>query len=320
MSLPQPFQHLASLELTGAVELAALAQQQLETARHGDLPRFLAAVATAPRPRACQLAFARDAPLIGTAEELSREQQQSLHRCVQELGPWRKGPFSLFGIDLDAEWRCDLKWRRLAPHVELRDASVLDVGAGNGYYCLRAVGAGASLALGVDPTWLYFAQFYLLQSYLSEPRAFVLPFRFEQLSLQARFDVVLSMGVVYHQRRPEQHLQALSQRLNREGQLVVESLIMPESFGADLVPEERYAGMRNVFCVPTLATLRRWVEGAGLRDLRVVDLTTTTNDEQRVTPYSGQRSLADVLDVDRPELTVEGYPRPLRALLIATRK
>ena len=36
-----------------------------------------------------------------------------LRNSLKELMPWRKGPFHLLGIDIDAEWRSDLKWQRL---------------------------------------------------------------------------------------------------------------------------------------------------------------------------------------------------------------
>lgn len=31
--------------------------------------------------------------------------------------PWRKGPFSLYGVEIDTEWRSDLKWDRVLPHL-----------------------------------------------------------------------------------------------------------------------------------------------------------------------------------------------------------
>jgi tRNA (mo5U34)-methyltransferase len=51
----------------------------------------------------------------------------------------------------------------------------------------------------------------------------------------------------------------------------------------------------------------------------VVDLNRTTTDEQRSTPWMRFESLAQCLDPDNPELTVEGYPAPLRAVVLATR-
>ena len=46
--------------------------------------------------------------------------------------PWRKGPFNVFGVAVDTEWRSSLKWNRIAGHVNLRERRVLDVGCGGG--------------------------------------------------------------------------------------------------------------------------------------------------------------------------------------------
>ena len=35
-------------------------------------------------------------------------------KAARELIPWRKGPFAFGGLELDAEWRSDKKWDRLA--------------------------------------------------------------------------------------------------------------------------------------------------------------------------------------------------------------
>jgi tRNA (mo5U34)-methyltransferase len=50
----------------------------------------------------------------------------------------------------------------------------------------------------------------------------------------------------------------------------------------------------------------------------VVDLTPTTVQEQRSTPWMDFESLPDYLDPANPGCTVEGYPAPLRATLVAT--
>ena len=51
----------------------------------------------------------------------------ALMAALQALIPWRKGPFELFGIAVDTEWRSDWKWERVAPHLTpLQDRVVLD--------------------------------------------------------------------------------------------------------------------------------------------------------------------------------------------------
>src|SRR5690606_27156100 len=107
---------------------------------HGDLPRWQQALADLPAlpARSVELAerFARD----GDCDTAQRER---LRAALMALSPWRKGPFELFGIHVDTEWRSDWKWARVAPHLDLRGKRALAVGCGNGYYMWRMLGAGA---------------------------------------------------------------------------------------------------------------------------------------------------------------------------------
>ena len=52
---------------------------------------------------------------------------------------------STFSIDIDTEWRSDLKWNRIAGAVDFSRKTVLDVGCGNGYYGWRMLHSGTDL-------------------------------------------------------------------------------------------------------------------------------------------------------------------------------
>ncbi len=84
-----------------------------------------------------------------------------------------------------------------------------------------------------------------------------------------------------------------------------------------LVPQDRYAKMRNVWFIPSLPMLRRWLTRTGFEAIEVIDVSTTTGSEQRSTPWMTFESLADFLDPNDPALTVEGYPAPVRAIIKA---
>jgi len=51
--------------------------------------------------------------------------------------------------------------------------------------------------------------------------------------------------------------------------------------------------------------------------VRRVSVDVTSTDEQRSTAWMPYQSLADALDPDDPTLTIEGQPRPRRAVLLA---
>ncbi len=198
--------------------------------------------------------------------------QAQVKEALQGLIPWRKGPFDFFGVQVDTEWRSDWKWERVSPHVELRGKRVLDVGCGNGYYQWRMLGAGAESVVGVDPNWLFLCQFLAAKRYLPELPAWHLPLALEDLPEKLEgFDTVFSMGVLYHRRSPIDHLLALKDCLKRGGELVLETLVVEGDASTVLVPEDRYAQMRNVWFLPSVAALELWLRRAGFADARCVD-------------------------------------------------
>jgi tRNA (mo5U34)-methyltransferase len=289
-------------------------------AAHGDSDKWLEAVAALPDPIRYDVDVGATIR-IGAASDLDESQRAALHRNLLALHPWRKGPFSLFGIDIDTEWRSDWKWDRVAPHMtSLAGRSVLDVGCGNGYYGWRMCEAGARV-VGVDPTIVYSMQYLAVARYLTQARPSfdhaLLPIRLEDSPAHAVFDTVLSMGVLYHRRDPAEHLDALRARLRPDGELVLETLIVADGSTEVLIPDGRYAQMRNVWCIPDQITLERWLAAAGFDAIRVVDVTPTTVAEQRATPWMRFASLESALNPLDPTRTVEGHPAPVRCVVIA---
>ena len=68
-------------------------------------------------------------------EPLSAGQIKRIETLMRNLMPWRKGPFSLYGVNIDTEWRSDWKWDRVLPHLsDLTGRTILDVGCGSGYH------------------------------------------------------------------------------------------------------------------------------------------------------------------------------------------
>ncbi|MDX5372841.1 MAG: tRNA 5-methoxyuridine(34)/uridine 5-oxyacetic acid(34) synthase CmoB [Pseudomonadaceae bacterium] len=282
---------------------------------HGDLERWYAAVAALPA-LSVEHAELRDAlRLDGVCDEASRA---ALKNALQGLIPWRKGPFELFGVHIDTEWRSDWKWSRVAPHLDLAGKRILDVGCGNGYYMWRMLGAGAEAVVGVDPNWLFLNQFLAVKNYLPDSPAWHLPLALEELPARLEgFDTVFSMGVLYHRRSPIDHLLDLKDKLLRGGELVLETLVVEGDAQQVLVPEDRYAMMRNVWFLPSVPALELWLRRAGFVDVRCVDVSTTSIEEQRATEWMRFQSLPDFLDPADHSRTLEGLPAPTRAVLLS---
>lgn len=253
---------------------------------------------------------------------LSTSQQRMITGLLQDLKPWRKGPYQLQGTYINTEWRSDFKWDRLAPHLsDLRGRKVLDVGGGSGYHAWRLAGAGADFTLCIDPSPRYFAQFEAVRKLMGNkerPAVFHLPLGIEAVPEKIEaFDTVLSMGVLYHRRSPIDHLYELKDCLRSGGELVLETLVIEGDETSCLMPENRYAAMSNVWFLPSVAQLELWLGRCGFKNIRCVDLNLTSTKEQRATEWMTFQSLADFLDPQNPQLTREGYPAPLRAILIA---
>jgi len=197
---------------------------------------------------------------------------------------------------------------------------VLDVGCGNGYYLLRTAGAGAEIAIGIDPSLLFLAQFAAINRYCRETRAFMLPVGFEQLPEEMQcFDTVFSMGVFYHRRSPFDFLRSLRMLLRKDGELVLETLVIEGDKNTVLVPSERYARMNNVWFIPSPECMLAWLSKAGFVDVRMVDICKTTVEEQRATEWMPGESLAMSLDPENHNFTIEGHPAPVRAVFVACR-
>jgi len=258
---------------------------------------------------------------VGLPDDLDDVTREAMTDQLKVLHPWRKGPFRLFGIDIDTEWRSDWKWDRLLPHIQsLEGRKVLDVGCGNGYHGWRMRGAGAEFVIGIDPLMLYVLQFRVMQRYLNDPNHHLLPLRMEDLPVRMRcFDTVFSMGVLYHRRNPIDHLLELKGCLRPGGELVLETLVVEGDVDVVLTPEDRYAKMRNVWFIPSVAAMMVWMGRCGFNDVKCVDINRTSVDEQRRTAWMTDESLADFLDPADQTKTIEGYPGPLRAIFTASK-
>lgn len=250
-----------------------------------------------------------------SGHDVSRELLMQFH-------PWRKGPIQIGQTYIDTEWRSDWKWERLAAQIDLHDKTVLDIGCGNGYYLWRMLEAGARWALGIDPYVPYVMQFECMRHFAGPGvEAEILPLGVEALPRVAPvFDAVFSMGVLYHQKSPLEHLMHCRDLLAKGGELVLETIVLPPEFDQVtdcLVPEGRYAKMKNVNFLPSVSMLESWLRKARFREVQVLDVSKTSLDEQRSTSWMTFESLPEYLDPQDREQTIEGHPAPWRVVIKA---
>ena len=281
-----------------------------ETRLHGRAEEWDAALATIQsNTRASQ--FDSDTVSVG-------DPNADFEEVLSMFLPWRKGPLKVGKTQIDTEWRSDWKWQRISSNIEpLKGKQVLDIGCGNGYHLFRMLGAGADLALGIDPTILFNYQFNLLQKLSHPNRAYLLPLRSEHLPQFGGFDTVFSLGVLYHRRSPIDHLKELLSFTKPGGELVLETLVVEGDQNTLLIPQDRYAKMANVWFIPSTSMLELMLRRAGFIDVKTVDVNVSSLEEQRATRWMQFQSLADYLDPTDKTKTVEGYPAPTRAILVA---
>ena len=302
--------------------LETMAQQiasGLDNTRHGDLPRWEKALSQLPEIAVAEVDLNVAAITVKAGQQRDEKQQSELKDLLQQLMPWRKGPYSIHDVDIDTEWHSDWKWDRLKNHIlPLAGKTILDVGCGNGYHGWRMLGEQAKLVIGIDPSPLFVMQYQAVRHFTGDYPLYVLPLGIEAVpdNLYA-FDTVFSMGVLYHRRSPMDHLLQLKKCLQPGGQLVLETLVVNGDKNQVLLPEGRYAKMRNVWFIPSAEAICHWLERCGFTEISLVDVNITSVEEQRTTEWMPYESLSDFLNPDDHSLTIEGYPAPMRAVFTA---
>ncbi|GFH58728.1 tRNA (mo5U34)-methyltransferase [Chaetoceros tenuissimus] len=252
--------------------------------------------------------------ILGSESELSAEQMAIFKKCIEALKPWKKGPLKLFGTDIDTEWRSDMKWERLQKALpNMKDKVVCDLGCGNGYFMYRMLEYSPKLVMGIDPNLHAWLEFNLFQRIKRVENV-----KFEYMrgdimaSLPSMFDVVFCLGVLYHTPDPLTMLKDIHKSMKPKSTLIVDCQGIPGDDDIALFPKKRYTNMKGVYFLPTLSTLKNWLQRANFRNFEVIFSEELSTDEQRTTEWAPVRSLADSLDPNDSTKTIEGYPRAHR--------
>jgi len=242
-----------------------------------------------------------------------------LERIARLMMPWRKGPFDLFGLHIDTEWRSDLKYNFLRPHFNLTGKKVADIGCNNGYYMFRMLEDTPAKIVGFDPSAVFKTQFDFINHFVKSDIVYEL-LGVEHLPFyEEKFDVIFCLGVLYHRSDPVGMLKDLAKGLEEGGEIYLDTFIIEGDEPHALCPAGSYSKITNVYFVPTLNALENWCTRAGFKSFEVLGTVVTTSDEQRKTSWIESHSLEDFLDPADSSKTVEGYPAPVRGYVRITK-
>ena len=303
----------------GIEKLKKLTEDKLINPISGDFPRWYDAYENLPEISNIEFCENSDA-IKCIAKNLEKSVLSQVNESYKQLIPWRKGPFDMFSTYIDSEWQSYMKWHRIEKHLpDMRYKAILDVGSGNGFYMFNMLKHNPKLVMGIDPGILQIIQFWSIEKYINSGFA-VLPIVMNDFPEEVTtFDMVFSMGVLYHRKSPIQHLRQLHNTLKTGGELILETLAVDGNESTCLIPTDRYAQMRNVWFLPSVSMLEIMLQRTGFTNIKCVDVSTTTITEQRTTEWMKFHSLEQFLNKDKTQ-TIEGYPPPTRATLIATKK
>jgi tRNA (mo5U34)-methyltransferase len=271
--------------------------------------------------RASVCDFSGDVVRIGTEADVTPDEQRLVHRTLRGFMPWRKGPFSVFGIDIDAEWCSERKWNRIVPELpDLAGKTVADIGCNNGYYMFRMVHHRPALVLGFEPYVQHYYAFNTLNTFANQSQLRVELLGIEHLSLfPESFDVIFCLGILYHRPSPLEALRDLHAALKPGGWLIVESQAIPGADPVALFPRSTYAKVPGTWFVPTGSCLHNWLIRTGFREVRLFCEHAMSGAEQRRTTWMDFESYQDFIDKNNPALTIEGYPAPRRVFFKAAK-
>lgn len=258
-----------------------------------------------------------DVVTIGRPDELEQQQRSIIFENLKAFMPWRKGPFSVFGTSIDAEWRSERKWQRVLPRLpDLHNKVIADIGCNNGYYMFRMAQYSPQFVLGFEPSVQHYYCFKALNSMAGFTNLEIDLLGVEHISLfPDTFDVIFLMGVIYHRSSPLKVLHDILTALKPGGTLLVESQAIPGNEPYALFPEKTYAKAPGTYFVPTGSCLINWMKRAGYSNTELFYSHPMSSDEQRKTEWMVFESYADYLDTNDPTKTIEGYPAPCRIFL-----
>jgi tRNA (mo5U34)-methyltransferase len=317
---PSYLRHLPSADHKEVLRLHREKQVWINQPKKGFL-RYRKPMQKVEQLRASELELTGDVVRIGRQADLSETEHARVLQLLRTFMPWRKGPFSIFDIDVDAEWRSQRKWNRLLSEIPNMEGKVVaDIGCNNGYYMFRMAAHNPAMVLGFEPYVQHYFTFSALRRFSGLNNICIDLLGIEHLPLFPEcFDLIFCLGILYHRPSPIDALRDLRGALKADGCLLLESQAIPGTEPMALFPEKTYAKVPGTWFVPTASCLQNWLNRAGFTDIKCFCSHPMDSSEQRATEWMTFESYQDYIDKNNPELTIEGYPAPWRVFFKATR-
>ena len=288
---------------------------------HGNLNKWIKILNSLPIIPTNYLDYFGSSITIGEKDEINEVQIKTLEKELLKLSPWRKGPFNIFGLEIDSEWCSDKKWQRIQSHLpNIKGMKIADIGCSNGYYSYKLLGLKPDLIVGMDKTALYVMQFLALKFYTKQIQELVvLPCSSEEFDFKKiNFDLVLSMGILYHSKNPCNHLNSLKQLVKKNGYIILETIISNLPDNIDVNKNQTYAGMKNIGTIFTKKNLNDLMISNGFKNIEIVNDSFTDSSEQRSTKWMNGKSLREFILPNGN--TLEGYPPVCRSIFVAQKR
>ena len=288
---------------------------------HGNHYKWIKILKSLPNISTSYLNYSNSSIIIGKKNEINDAQTKTLEKELLKLSPWRKGPFNIFGLEIDSEWRSEKKWQRIQSYLpNINGMRIADIGCSNGYYSFKLLELQPDLIVGMDKTALYIIQFLALKAYVKQiQELIVLPCSSEEFNFnKINFDLILSMGVLYHSKNPSTHLNSLRYLLKKNGYIILETIVSNKSANIDIKKNQTYAGMKNVRTIFTKKNLNDLMIFHGFKNIEIINDSFTDSNEQRSTKWMSGKSFKDFTLPNGN--TLEGYPPVCRSILVAQKK
>ena len=301
--------------------LFSLFDENKNFSNHGNLEQWKNILTKLPDISTNYLDFSKEFIQIGNSNEINLSQLKVLEKGLLNLRPWRKGPFNIFGLEIDSEWRSEKKWQRIEDYLpKIKGMRIGDIGCSNGYYSYKLLKLEPELIVGMDKTSLFIIQFLATKFYAKQiQELIILPCSSEEFNPEfVDFDLLLSMGILYHAKNSSNHLASLQRLVKKNGYIILETIISNLKQNINIEKNQTYAGMSNIGTIFTKDNLIKLLNVSGFKNIQVVNDSFTSISEQRTTRWMQGKSLSDFILSNGD--TLEGYPPVCRTIFIAQKK